>query len=114
MTGKELEAAGSSRGPLSPPQASQLALTSPSLSSLMYVSSFPKPISDCGVKGQIEAGSREGPGKREVGRGEARPEAGDAHQADAAEAAAEGLVEDGAVEGQLLKVALRQPDVGWE
>lgn len=34
-------------------------------------------------------------------------------QTDTAEAAAEGLVKDGAIEGQLLKVALRQPDVGW-
>lgn len=37
----------------------------------------------------------------------------DAHQADTAETAAEGLVKDGAVEGQLLKVALWQPDVSW-
>ena len=37
----------------------------------------------------------------------------DAHQADTAEAAAEGLVKDGAIEGQLLKVALGQPDVSW-
>lgn len=37
-----------------------------------------------------------------------------AHQANAAEAAAEGLVKDGAIEGQLLKVALGQPYVSWE
>lgn len=37
----------------------------------------------------------------------------DAHQADTAEATAEGLVEDGAIEGQLLKVALGQPDISW-
>lgn len=37
----------------------------------------------------------------------------DLRQADTPEAAAERLVEDGAIEGQLLKVALGQPDVGW-
>lgn len=36
-----------------------------------------------------------------------------AHQADTAEAAAKGLIKDGAIEGQLLKIALRQPNVGW-
>lgn len=37
----------------------------------------------------------------------------DAYQADTAEAPAKRLVKNGAIEGQLLKVALRQPDVSW-
>lgn len=57
---------------------------------------------------QTEVGSAEGTGRRKRRTGTE-----DAHQADTAETAAEGLVKDGAVEGQLLKVALRQPDVGW-
>lgn len=37
----------------------------------------------------------------------------DAYQADTAEAPAKRLIKDGAIEGQFLKVALRQPDVSW-
>lgn len=37
----------------------------------------------------------------------------DAYQANTAEAPAKRLVKDGAIEGQLFKVALGQPDVSW-
>lgn len=59
-------------------------------------------------------GVKEGDRSRLSGRdweGGKRTGIEDAHQANTAEAAAEGLVKDGAVEGQLLKVALRQPDI---
>lgn len=63
-----------------------------------------------GQRSYIEAGLQRGTGR--VGQVVDGTKRG-TYQADTAEAPAKRLIKNGAIEGQLLKVALRQPYVSW-